>query len=172
MDANARIKLASLTWDECQKHLPPELAGELKVMGADPASFHKASPNAARLRVRPRKKIPVNFWGGWTWYELHVGFVPNARPAGLNVGGLSFIHSADQQASGGGAYARAVFEVLQKAAPRLGGDFSVHATDGGKFMSLGRVYRAASFPVEQAGQDFARLIAGTLPPLQRIPNAA
>ena len=171
MDVTDRIKLASLTWTACEKHLPPELAGALSVMGRDPTKFDKLSPNAARLRVRPRKKIPANFWGGWTWYELHVGFVPIARPEGLNIGGFSFIHSANQKGSGAGAYARPATAVLQDAVSRLGGDFYVHATDNGKILSLGRVYGQASFPFEEAGQDFARLIAETLPLLQQIPSA-
>lgn len=171
MDLRERIQLAALAWEACRRNLPPELRDALAVMGDGADRDDKTSPGCAKLCVRPREKIPARFWGGWTWYELIVGHIPHARPPGLNVGGVSFLHACNQKASGSGAYVRAVDEVLHRAAGILGADFHVEPP-GGKFISLRRVFKIAHFPAEEAGQEFARLIATTLPLLQMIPDAA
>jgi hypothetical protein len=52
-----------------------------------------------------------------------------------------------------------------------GSEFSINPPGDKESMSLGRVYRLDHFPAEQAGQDFARLIAETISLLRRIPDA-
>jgi hypothetical protein len=171
MTTDETAKLARECWEICQRQLPSELASSITVIKGDPAP-HSKSP--MRLRLRPKKRAPSNFWGGWTWYEMNIGHMRKAG-MGLNLGDVAFIQSPEQLASGGGAYARATIEILRSAQKELGDSFAVGLpAEKGKVVSLSRTYPVSmkSFPVETAGQDLARIIERTLPAILRLPDAA
>ena len=171
MTPDENKQLATSCWEECQANLPPEIV--MLPLKRDPGPISKSGYARIRLRVRPKRKSPSRFWGGWTWYEINVGHMPSPE-VGLNLGNVAFIQSPSQKASGGGAYERPTIEILRKAQQALGEHFRLFPADKlGAVTSLKRTYPAnlKSFPSNLAGKDMARLISATLPLIMRLPNA-
>ncbi len=166
MNPDEKIQSAQTAWDVCRQFLPADMLGTIRVMAGDPKNAPKFDFRGVRLRVQPKDKTPPDFWKGWAWYELKVGFDKTQERPGLNVGSIAFIFP---KGNGDERYVQPVLKILKKSAQSLGSDFFVPDSAQGTMISLKRTYRGCSkFPECEAGRDFANLIAATLPLLKQV----
>lgn len=169
MTFEERSGIADDVWRKCQIILASLFTtADIMTPPGKPKRLNKHTKDSAMISIRPEKKLPNKFWGGITWYQIHVGSIPNKVFPNLNLGSVEFQQSYKREASGDGAYYTATLKVLRIAEQSLGSKFRINETE--EHLSLGCVYRESVFPTDDAAKDLANLIFLTLPLLQQIPS--